>query len=335
MQFSAYPPDALYQKFMGDPAWRLFATGKIDANADKRLVALITSKSIPRGSKLYLHSPGGSLTGGMALGRVIRENELHTFIGQFDPNLKYVGSEPGYCYSACATAFLGGAFRYWTNGSVYGVHRFFWEGHSDKDADVAQILSAAVVEYIRSMGVDTKIFSLATQAGASEIVTPSHEILLALNVVNDGRKPAKWTIESLSQGSVQVIYLMGEQDTDNGMNKFMLVCPANAPMFLHAIFDVGGNAEQVMTFPVNWLFLDDKLVRMDKELASKEIINGKINLTYRVNTTLLNAISRAKTIGVGLQGGVGAAVYSGFNYMPFVGGAAKLPGFLAVCHRGG
>jgi hypothetical protein len=57
-------------------------------------------------------------------------------------------------------------------------------------------------------------------------------------------------------------------------------------------------------------------------------------LTYRVNRSLLNEISKAKTVGVGLQGGVGAAVYSGFDLMPFGDGAAKLPPLLAVCRNG-
>ena len=67
MQFAAHPPNALYEKFMGDRAWRIFATGEIDADADKRLAALIASKGIPQDSKLYLHSPGGNLAGGMAV----------------------------------------------------------------------------------------------------------------------------------------------------------------------------------------------------------------------------------------------------------------------------
>jgi hypothetical protein len=332
MQFTAEPPDGNYQKFMGDIAWRIFATGEIDADADKRLAALIASKGIPQDSKLYLHSPGGNLIGGMALGRVIRENKLHTFIGQFDPDQKYVGFKPGYCYSACALAFLGGEFRYWTNGSVYGVHRFFWKEHSDKDADVAQILSAAVVEYIRSMGVDTRIFSLASEAGSSEVVTPSHETLLALNVVNDGRMPTKWTIESISREDLKLMYLKGEQETDNGTNKFMVECVAEHIMALYAIYDIGDNADEVMTWPVNWLFLDHQPIRMDNQLHSKEVANGLMNLMYRLNTSLLNAISHAKTVGVGLQKGAGAAVFSGFDSMPFADGAAKLPALVALCH---
>ena len=125
MRFVAYPPNPLFKKLMGDHAWKIFATGEIDAAADTRLTTLIADKHIPLGSRLYLHSPGGSLGGGLALGRVIRENKLETLIGQVDPALPYVDSKPGYCYSACATAFLGGEYRYWTNGSVYGVHRFF------------------------------------------------------------------------------------------------------------------------------------------------------------------------------------------------------------------
>jgi hypothetical protein len=215
------------------------------------------------------------------------------------------------------------------------VHRFFWKTHSDSDADLAQMVSAALVEYIKSMGVDIKLFALASQAGPSEVITPSHETLLALNVVNDGSKPVKWTIESLAQGSVQEMYLKGEQETANGINKFMLVCPAGAPMFLYAIFDAGRNAEQDVTWPVNWLFLDRQSVRMDKQLQSKTNDHGKINLVYYLNSDLLTAIAKAKTVGVGLQPSTASPIFAGFNFMLFEGGAAKLPGFLSVCHRGG
>jgi hypothetical protein len=197
MTFQAYPPDQAFRLLMNDYAWRIFATGEIDDDAGKRLAELMAQKKIPAASRVYLQSPGGSLLGGMALGRVIREHELKTFIGQRDTSLKYVGDKPGYCYSACATAFLGGEFRYWTEGSIYGVHRFFWKSQSADDAALAQIMSAALVEYIRSMGVDTKIFALASQAGSNELITPPHDVLLALNVVNDGRKPPKWTVESI------------------------------------------------------------------------------------------------------------------------------------------
>src|SRR5262249_39020062 len=147
----------------------------------------------------------------------------------------------------------GGEYRFLPEGSVYGVHRFFWKEPSAANADVAQIISAAVVEYIKSMGVDTKIFALASQAGPSDAITPSRAALLALNVINEGRKPVKWTIESITGG----IYLKGEQETANGINKFILICPASHdPMRLYVIFDAGENTDEVMGWQTNWLYVD-------------------------------------------------------------------------------
>ena len=249
-------------------------------------------------------------------------------VRQRDTSLKYVGGKPGYCYSACATAFLGGEFRYWTEGSIYGVHRFFWKSQSTDDAALAQIMSAALVEYIRSMGVDTKIFALASQAGSNELITPAHDVLLALNVVNDGRKPPKWTIESIPQG----IYLKGEQETANGVNKFMLGCPPGvSTMVLYAIFEGGENAERDIRWSINRLFLDHSGIRINKQLYSKDIKDGKINLVYRLNSNLIAAISRARFVGVGLQPTPEAKVFLGFDSMPFEEGAIKMPGLTSMC----
>lgn len=327
MQFAAFPPAPLSQKFMGDHAWRIYATGEIDDGAAKRLATLIADKHIPAASLLFLHSPGGSLLGGMELGRVIRTNLLVTYVGQLNAGDK---STPGYCYSACALAFLGGEYRYLVKGSVYGVHRFFWEKHTNADADIAQIVSASVVEYIRSMGVDTKIFALASQAGPSELVTPNDETLLQLNVINNGSQTAKWTIESIPGA----IYLKGEQKTALGINKFMLACPARSPMVLYAIFDAGKNTDEVMAWTTNWLFLDDRQMQIGDHLVSKTVKNGWINLVYRIDKPLLSAIVAARSkVGVGLSAAPGAAVFSGFAYMPFGDAAVKLPGFLQVCGR--
>jgi hypothetical protein len=328
MLFQAFGPEDWQKTAMNDYGWKIFAVGEIDGEAGKRLAELLAQKKVPIGSRLYLHSPGGSLTGGMALGRVIRENRLHTLIGQRDPKQDYVGSKSGYCLSACATAFLGGEFRYWTEGSIYGVHRFYWDKESADDAARAQVLSAIVVDYIRSMGVDTRIFSLASQAGETEVVTPPHEVLLALNVVNDGRKRPKWTIESIPEA----MYLKGEQETDNGMNKLMMVCfPRDPTMFLYAIFDGGNGAERNINWPVHWLFLDYLPVRLDRQLVSKKIMNGMFNLMYRMDSNLIASISKAKVVGVGMQPTSESKVFLGFDSMPFAEGSAKLAGFASIC----
>jgi hypothetical protein len=150
-----------------------------------------------------------------------------------------------------------------------------------------------------------------------------------LNVINNGSKPVKWTIESAPGG----LYLKGEQETAIGMNKFMLVCPASRdPMHLYAIFDAGENTNALMAWPTNWLFVDARQLRIDDRLLDKSVKNGWINLVYRVDKVLLAAIVGANSaIGVGLSPTPGAAGFNGFAHMPFEGGAAKLPGFLQVC----
>jgi hypothetical protein len=329
MQFAAYPPDPVAEKLMGNHAWNIYATGEIDDGAAKRLTTLISEKRIPVASVLFLHSPGGSLLAGMELGRVIRANSLFTYVGQFNAGQKFAPA-PGYCYSSCALAFLGGEYRFLVKGSEYGVHRFFWKEHTNADADLAQILSADVVEYIRSMGVDTKIFALASQAGPSELITPPVDTLLALNVVNDGRKPAKWTIESTPDG----IYLKGEQETALGINKFMLMCPVRGPVLLYAIFDAGQNTDEVMKWPTNWLFLDGKQMQIDDRHPTRTVVNGWINLFLPLDKGLLAKVAGAKSVvGVGLSPAPGSQIFSGFAQMPFEGGASKLPGFLQVCGR--
>src|SRR6516165_6234770 len=95
MSFQAFRPDEAQKTFMNDYAWKIFAIGEIDGEAGKRLAELVTQKKIPAGSRLYLHSTGGNLVGGMALGRVIRDARLNTFIGQRDLTLDYIGSKPG------------------------------------------------------------------------------------------------------------------------------------------------------------------------------------------------------------------------------------------------
>jgi hypothetical protein len=328
LQFTVFPPDRLTNSLMGAHAWRIFAAGVIDEEADKRLEEVIQNNNIPHGSDIYLHSGGGSLVGGMKLGRVMRKYSLHSNVGQLDPSSKDQGSpKSGNCYSACAMAYLGGEYRFLMAGSVYGIHRFYSDKQTKQDADLAQMMSAVVVEYIRSMGVNTEIFLIASRAGRDEIVTPSQEVLVRLNVVNNGTKPAKWTIESVPGG----IYLKGEQQASNGINKFMITCAPGKPVGLYAIFDVGTNVEEAMNSKAETLVIDSTKISLAGRLENKKSVNGNINLSYSVDATILNAISNAKTVGILLQPTTEAATYLGFESMPFDEGRAKLPGFLQVC----
>ena len=78
----AVAPDPLVSALMGRGSWNLYATGEIDVTAAERLERLIAAKKIPNASAINFHSPGGSLVGGMKLGRLIRKHELGSYIGR-------------------------------------------------------------------------------------------------------------------------------------------------------------------------------------------------------------------------------------------------------------
>jgi hypothetical protein len=206
MDFEASPPD-MATLLRGGSTWDIFATGEVGLRDGEKLEQLLAEKSIPDGSELHINSGGGSLVGGMDLGRVIRSHALTTHVGKKGSQKDgFQFAEPGYCMSAAALAFLGGEFRFIGNGSRYGVHRFTLGEQTLESVDRAQVLAASVVDYIRSMGVDTELFTLASECPADDILELPPDTMKRLNVVNNGVKSTKWTIESIEEG----LYLKGE-----------------------------------------------------------------------------------------------------------------------------
>ena len=82
------------------------------------------------------------------------------------------------------------------------MHRFYFPKKGANDADIAQIVSSAIVQYMRDMGVDPQLFTLSTGAGQAESIIPTREQLLALNVVNNGQERPIWSIEASLRVSI-------------------------------------------------------------------------------------------------------------------------------------
>ncbi len=326
MQFRGLPPPQPIEIFGN--AWTIFADGVIDADADARFKQFILEKHIPIKSMLVLNSPGGSVIGGMKLGRAIREAGLETYVGRHSGDTAKE-FRAGECYSACTLAFLGGEYRYIPEASIYGVHRFYFTTKSDQDTDAAQILSASIVQYIRDMDVDPELFSEMTTAGEKQIITIPHDELARLNVINNGVKKTYWTIESIDAG----IYLKGERETSYGNNKFILLCNPNGPVELVTIFDPEGRGDEVIKMTAISLFIDGKDIPIAEHLLrSPSLVNGWINVAFSLDDRLVSIIQRAKTVGVSFQHSYSSPSFLGFEGMDFRDGAKKLPGFLRACH---
>jgi hypothetical protein len=325
IQFYAYPPPEPIEIFGN--AWTIFADGVIDEDAGVRLKKLIKDNHIPAKSTLALNSPGGSLIGGMKLGKVIREVGLATYVGVKGDNSHSIVK--GVCYSACTLAFIGGEYRYISKESEYGVHRFYFADKGDQHADVAQIVSAAVVQYIRDMDVDPDLFSEMSMAGKSEIITLPQEELIRLKVINNGVKQTAWTIESIDEG----LYLRGQRETYRGINKFILACGPKGAVILVTIFDPEHREDEIRKMKAISLAINGDLTPIaDHLISGPDVVNGWINTSFMLDERLLNSIRGAKTVGIAFQYAYEAPVFLGFDDMNFGDGAKKLPGFLNACH---
>jgi hypothetical protein len=325
MKFELRPPDRLVAAVTGDATWTIYATGTIDNGAPDRLRVLIKSYNIPAGSTMEISSPGGSLMAGIKLGQVLRASGFDTEVGQSDPADR-TAARPGQCFSACTLAFLGGRWRFIRTGSVYGVHRFYFTKSTGLDSDVAQMISAAVIQFIRDMGVNPELFSEMTVAGRDDIKVIPREELIRLNVVNNGQSPTVWSVESVKG----VVYLKGQRDTAFGINKFLLACSTRG-VDLTVVLNPVANGPLPPTSAVS-LVVDDREYPIEKFLdGAPQLYNGSVFVTFILPPDLVRLIETAHEVGVTFQIDRGAPTYVGFRGMRVDDGAEKMPGVLQGC----
>jgi hypothetical protein len=266
----------------------------------------------------------------MSLGRVAREHILTTHVGQ-KGELKgeFQCIEDGICMSACAMAFLGGEYRYVSDQSEYGIHRFALLDGGPNQIDQAQQISATVVEYIRAMGIDSELFTIASDVPSDDILVLPKGTLNRLNITNNGLQRPKWTIESIDGA----LYLKGERETVHGMNKYLVVFPARERAYIHIIFDGGENAELAMMMGFDSLVFDGELLPASEIRVSRVNHYGRINAMYLLTRDILERILKAKKVGLCLQFTADAGIFLGFDDLPFEEGAAKLPGLISTSHQ--
>ncbi|MBF0165555.1 MAG: hypothetical protein HQM01_13825 [Magnetococcales bacterium] len=331
MDFNGDPPSRENKLLFGG-MWTIFADGLIDLGAGQRLQRYIDDNNIPNGSTIVLNSIGGSLIGGIELGKTIRTHSLNTHIGT-KGNKIIIG---GKCYSACAFAFIGGKFRYATKGSVYGVHRFH-KFDNNANSDDAQIVSAALVQYIRDMGVDPALFEQMVLAGKNQINIIQEQDQEKLNIVNNGREKTVWELMNLPDGTV---YLAGRRETWRGKELLVFSCMPDKDkkrkgmVFAAGVF--GGKMADAIGTRASSIVINDIKYRLDKYDAIGEgarIENGMVWKEFSLPAEMLPLIMRAKTIGILFQTAYDAPSFAGFMDMDTEGGIEKLSNILRGCER--
>ncbi len=180
--------------------------------------AFLQANPLPAGTPVYLSSGGGNVLGGLKLGQLIRERRFDTVIGRFDETA--MSEVPGAdltkptvfgahsirasaCMSACTFAFLGGIDRRVHSSDLYGVHRMYSDKVTDPDQAmaIAQILTAEVLSYVRSMGADPGLIEDMVKEGKTSVLGLSTERLVALRVVTTSQMAYTGPTDALSCGN--------------------------------------------------------------------------------------------------------------------------------------
>jgi hypothetical protein len=135
----------------------------VDGDAAKFEAAI---GKMPRdGSTLVIfdYNHGGHLADGIRIGTAIHDARARTAVFN-------------YCYSACATAWLGGSARVIVGDAQVGFHA------ASKDDKISGPANAAMGFYVAKLGLDEKIALWATVAGPDQVnvVTPELAELIHL-----------------------------------------------------------------------------------------------------------------------------------------------------------
>ena len=262
----------------------VYLDGRIDADAPRRLSEALDG--VEGKIAVWLNSHGGNLFAGMQLGRIIREHGASTRIVDHRTLL------PGECYSACALTFLGGVYRFNSNGARYGVHQATLVVRPSGDVDLGQDLSTAIRSYIREMGVDARLLDLCMKAGRDEMYVLSRREARDLGVVNDGRKSPEWSTAAFAGGNL----LQGQQATADGTGSVFFSCDGRQTVF-GAVHGSAGVGEPMAGRGGSHLLTIGRHERIPLQALSVSDRDGVVRSTFMLPPNLVRLAMSARYIG--------------------------------------
>lgn len=274
--------------------WTIFVEGPIDEGAAARFRDELASRQV-ESATVVLHSPGGLLFEGMALGQLIRQRGFATQVGRKGASPD-AAPDPGACFSACVFAFLGGQYRFAQPASRIGVHRF--SALAEADADSVQIVSASVVKYIRAMGADVELFERMSGKGKEQILLLSAAELEGLRIVNHGRTQARWSVQA-KEGAMQV---RGAQRNWDGAGEVVFSCSEGQVTF-QPFYDVGNSADELAQYAVGHsMRLDASFVALGEPLQPLDSRDGRVSALFVLDRNQAQSVADAASVGYAIVG---------------------------------
>jgi hypothetical protein len=272
----------------------VYIDGDFDGTEAERLEALINDGHVPPYSTIYFNSFGGSLFGGMELGRIIRKHRFNTAVSKrSEAGESVIGG--AVCMSACSLAYIGGVFRYFDDNDLFGVHRFYSNQPIKNEGELAQVISAAIISFLAEMDVPPDLFVEMTKAGSQSMRMLNQSQMLLLGIANNGIGRTHWTVKATEPTSgASVLYLVGERNTSFGINKMIFLCsPGESNIVTHIVFDPQGRTDEVLSMRAIRLEIDGELHPFAQFLrGDPEIVNGWLNASFDVPSNLWAEVVR-------------------------------------------
>lgn len=164
--------------FAKDDRGNVSAVGRIEPGTAADFARYLAEAGAVK--RVYVHSPGGSVSDAIAMGQAIRKANIATEV----PN-------NAYCASSCPLMFAGGVQRAAGQKVWIGVHQVFTlpseVGTLHEGLANAQRISADCQEHLVQMGVDPRVWIHAMKTAKNRLYVFTPKELTELKLVTDGK----------------------------------------------------------------------------------------------------------------------------------------------------
>lgn len=262
---------------------------------------------------IVLSSQGGELGAGLELGRLFRSAGVATSIGRSERDNfgNFEINDNAECNSACAYAFLGGASRKIDANASLGFHQFYDpavlnsqlsdSGIVDQEFNNArdQYISGVIVNYLVEMGIDTRLYGLASGVGPLDPIRYlSVEEVVKFKIDNSTDTLEPWLIVPFGEG------LLAEALTTTTKRRLRLYCSKDGNHYLtyfipsenpsaeakKYIETYAGDRNQVI------LSADDQSIYTKVILVAPVKDKGEIVIALQLDQTQAQNLARSKSI---------------------------------------
>lgn len=292
----------------------IVASGIIQPDTAQDFLAFMETE-YSDGNRVLFDSQGGDLAAGMALGRLIREQQFETQVGRWEIDGAFGNIEDGAeCSSACAFAFLGGTIRQVPEGNRLGFHQFYLDA-SRVPVQVAgsalvqvmaetQRLSGDIVFFLIEMGVDARLFSLGSQAEQAGMIYPEPQQMLDFDLVTPDAFGA-FFLEPFRNGIVAASRRTGPTRLYDEMTQLTALCRGGVPALL-----VSANGFMENAAPATVYLDDGRYFSVGRErIKTRGESAIEVTLTSAEKDALATAqefnihVARAQVYGGNIRGG--------------------------------